>query len=199
MAAGILDREKKHLPEEIQKTYDEQIFSLWTDDEGKIIKDAQAAGKNIPVYFCVENDEISSYILPVDTRGLWGRIRGYLALDNDGETITGFTVYQHSETPGLGGEIEKAWFQKNFVGKKIVGEDGHFASVGIAKGNSENQVPEIKQVNYVDGISGATLTGKYLTEGLRKILTEYEPVSIRFRGEYIKRYSEIEHTDNDHD
>ena len=40
-------------------------------------------------------------------------------------------------------------------------------------------VPADKRPNYVDGISGATLTGKYLSAGIREILETYEPVSIR--------------------
>jgi Na+-transporting NADH:ubiquinone oxidoreductase subunit C len=40
---------------------------------------------------------------------------------------------------------------------------------------------EPRQVNYVDGISGATMTGKFLTSGLKEILQEYEPVAIQFR------------------
>jgi Na+-transporting NADH:ubiquinone oxidoreductase subunit C len=33
----------------------------------------------------------------------------------------------------------------------------------------------------VDGISGATLTGQYLTEGLKDTLRAYEPVAVQFR------------------
>ena len=33
----------------------------------------------------------------------------------DGQTVAGFSVYQHAETPGLGGEIEKPWFQQNCI------------------------------------------------------------------------------------
>jgi Na+-transporting NADH:ubiquinone oxidoreductase subunit C len=53
-------------------------------------------------------------------------------------------------------------------------------SVGIAKGRAEN-LPEQLQDHYVDGISGATLTGRYLSEGLEETLTKYETVSIIFR------------------
>ena len=34
----------------------------------------------------------------------------------------------------------------------------------------------------MDGISGATLTGQYLSEGLQDILQTYEPVSVHFRN-----------------
>ena len=52
--------------------------------------------------------------------------------------------------------------------------------MGIAKGKVAN-LPEQDQGNYVDGISGATLTGKYLSEGIKSTLTQYESVSITFR------------------
>jgi Na+-transporting NADH:ubiquinone oxidoreductase subunit C len=110
-----------------------------------------------------------------------------MAIKNDGTTITGFTVYKHSETPGLGGEIEKAWFQKNWVGKKIVDQGGEFVSVSIAKGETKDVVPEDKNLHYVDGISGATLTGKYLSAGIRDTLKNYEPVSIRFRKNLVSK------------
>ncbi|SLM28109.1 NADH:ubiquinone oxidoreductase, subunit C [Desulfamplus magnetovallimortis] len=124
--------------------------------------------------------KIMAYIIPIESRGLWGKIKGYLAVKNDGMTIAGFTVYSHSETPGLGGEIEKNWFGNNFIGKKIINDSGDFVSVTIAKGDSDD-LPAEKKEHYVDGISGATLTGKYLSEGLRENLERYETVSVKFR------------------
>jgi Na+-transporting NADH:ubiquinone oxidoreductase subunit C len=67
------------------------------------------------------------------------------------------------------------------VGKKIVDQNGEFVSIAIAKGKVDQAVPEARRANYVDGISGATLTGKYLSAGLEEILSTYEPASIRFR------------------
>jgi Na+-transporting NADH:ubiquinone oxidoreductase subunit C len=112
---------------------------------------------------------------------LWGAIHGYLALENDGATIRGFTVYKHSETPGLGGEIESRWFRKNFENKKIIDSQGAFVSVRVAKGVVKEVVPQPERPNYVDGISGATMTGKFLTSGLKDILQDYEPMAIEFR------------------
>ena len=42
-------------------------------------------------------------------------------------------------------------------------------------------IAKAQQPNYVDGISGASLTGKFLTGGLKKVLMEYEPLSEQFR------------------
>ena len=180
-SVGLYQDDLKYSSDAIKKLYVDSIKELWTDDSGEFVDGPRESVQSLPIYLHLENNNIKNYIVPINSRGLWGTIRGYLAIADDGETVTGFTVYSHSETPGLGGEIEKRWFQKNFVGKKIVNRDGDFASINIAKGRVEDVVPAERQANYVDGISGATLTGKYLTEGFREILGDYEPVAVKFR------------------
>lgn len=165
----------------IEKTYQENIKCLFVDEAGAIIEAQKRGASDLPICLYTPKKEIEAYIIPINARGLWGKIEGYLALEKDGSTIKGFTVYRHNETPGLGGEIEQAWFQKNFQGKKIVNKNGDFVSIAIAKGAVSENMPESQKSHFVDGISGATLTGKYLTEGFKEILREYEPVSIQFR------------------
>ena len=41
---------------------------------------------------------------------------------------------------------------------------GEFVAISIAKGNVADQVPEGDRDNFVDGISGATMTGRFLSE-----------------------------------
>lgn len=182
MAVGLVDSGKTYQKTEILDSYAENIQGLWVSPEGEIMGQDQAPEASLPIYLYLRDGQISSYIIPINTTGLWGKIFGYLALNSDGSTITGFTVYKHSETPGLGGEIEKRWFQKNFEGKKILDMEGDFVSISIAKGFLPESFPQEKRPNYVDGISGATLTGKYLSAGLKNILQAYEPVSIKFRA-----------------
>ena len=186
-SVGLIEENMVYTVKEINRLYADNIKYIWVDSKGSIIKKDQKAQKKLPVYIYMKNDRIESYILPIDSRGLWGRILGYLALKNDGSTIAGFTVYKHSETPGLGGEIEKRWFQKNFEGKKIVSRTGNFLSISIAKGSLSDTVGDDRRMNVVDGISGATLTGKYLSTGLKDILLEYEPVSLKFRTKKLLR------------
>ncbi|MBW1698360.1 MAG: FMN-binding protein [Deltaproteobacteria bacterium] len=186
-SVGLTQEGKKYTAQHIEKLYRQNIQELWADPSGMIIRKPKGGEQVLPIYLYVKDKEIKAYIVPINSRGLWGRILGYLAIERDGSTISGFTVYKHSETPGLGGEIEKQWFQKNFVGKKIVNQDGEFVSISIAKGRVEDRLPKSRQVNYVDGISGATLTGKYLTAGMREILARYEPVSIRFRKHMLNQ------------
>ena len=187
MSVGLVKPDRRYSADEIESMYTKFIKPLWVDPDGQLIEALQEGENNLPLYTYEKDNQIQAYIVPISSRGLWGRIQGYLAIENDGSTISGFTVYKHSETPGLGGEIEKAWFQKNWVGKKIVDRDGEFVSVSIAKGTVEDMIAPQKQSNYVDGISGATLTGRYLTAGLREVLEDYEPVSIRFRKNLIAK------------
>ena len=186
-SVGLVEQNRRYPDDEIESLYTQYIQPLWVDPAGELIEESQRGADDIPLYVYVKEKQIEAYIVPINSRGLWGKIQGYLAIENDGSTISGFTVYKHSETPGLGGEIEKAWFQKNWVGKKIVDRDGDFVSVSIAKGAVEDRIPDQKQANYVDGISGATLTGKYLTAGLKDVLENYEPVSIKFRKNLITK------------
>lgn len=181
-AVGLLENSSQVTKQTIQELYKKSIRSLWVSDDGEIINSSAVPDKSLPIYLYVKDQQVAAYILPINTRGLWGKIFGYLAIESDGTTVAGFTVYKHSETPGLGGEIEKDWFQKNFEGKQILDRMGNLVSVSIAKGYLPDSFPEDKLPNYVDGISGATLTGKFLSAGLKEVLLEYEPVSIKFRS-----------------
>jgi len=191
-SVGLIDDRKTPSSGAIEKLYANTITPMWIDSEGKIVSKKQKGEQDLAVYLYLKERDlkeggIRSYIIPVDCRGLWGRISGYLAIKNDGATVEGFTVYSHSETPGLGGEIAKRWFQKNFEGKRILDDQGNFVSVTIAKGSIKGRIPKNRHKNFVDGISGASLTGKFLSAGLKNTLGKYEPVAKRFRKNEIKR------------
>lgn len=190
-AAGLVDAGQKPGKDAINALYDERIEEVVVDRQGRVMETEDPDGMHL--YFIHapgsrddhDFNDISGYIVPINTRGLWGKIQGYLAFENDGQTVSGFSVFSHSETPGLGGEIESAWFRKNFKGKKILNSQNKFVSIGIAKGKAED-LPKDEQPNYVDGISGATLTGRYLSEGIKNTLMKYEGVSVAFRQKQLK-------------
>ena len=102
--------------------------------------------------------------------GLWGPVKGFLALEPDRRTIRGITFYKQEETPGLGGEIAASWFREQFKGKSILGSAGE---VGIIIGNGNENMP-----NRVDGITGATMTcdkvQAMLNEVIEKIVGEQD-------------------------
>ena len=121
--------------------------------------------KRLHVFVC-EVDGQTKYVVPVYGVGLWGAIWGYVALNEDKDTVYG-TYFSHaSETPGLGAEIATDWFQQEFVGKKTLVVDSVPRSV-VKHG-------KVEKADYqVDGISGGTITSVGVDTMLKKCLKEY--------------------------
>ncbi|MFO7750414.1 MAG: FMN-binding protein [Desulfobacteraceae bacterium] len=188
-AARIMEKKEQLPADEINRLYHRRISEILVGPAGKILDTPSPEAMRL--YLFKTGKTVEGYIVPITTRGLWGKIQGYLAFENDGSTIAGFSVFSHSETPGLGGEIETQRFQENFQGKKIVNSSNEFVSVAIARGKVKN-LPQEKKAHYVDGISGATLTGKYLSRGIKASLEQYEPVSVTFRSKKNRAYSQEE-------
>ena len=93
----------------------------------------------------------SAVAIPFSGSGVWGPIEGVLALEADRITIRGVRFYRQEETPGLGGEIASAGFQKQFRGKKIVSGTGEPGFKVRSPGTHDAP-------NTVDAITGATMT-----------------------------------------
>jgi Na+-transporting NADH:ubiquinone oxidoreductase subunit C len=105
-----------------------------------------------------------------------------LAIEPDAVTVRGITFYKDGETPGLGGEIQKDWFQNNFRGKKIWSEkDQKLTPIALVKGQVKDFYQD-ERVNYhVDGITAATLTCKGVTAFLDRWIKMYEPFFSKLR------------------
>ena len=122
----------------------------------------------LPVFECQTDDGLK-YVLPLRGTGLWGPIWGYVALNDDMNTIYGANFDHQGETPGLGAEISTDIFEKPFVGKKLFDESGKLVSITVAK-IGQDAPPEHK----VDGISGGTITSKGLEKMLLDDFSSYE-------------------------
>lgn len=144
---------------------DASVFSTDIAAQSKLPADE----RRLPVFMCRLDDGAVKYILPVYGAGLWGPIWGYVAIDADGSEIYGAYFSHASETPGLGAEIEKPFFQERFEGKQIV-KDGRFIPVEIVKAG---QRPADPDADYVDGISGGTITSKGVGAMLDNCLRPY--------------------------
>ena len=57
---------------------------------------------------------------------------GYIALNDDKNTVYGVFFNHASETPGLGANIATEAFQTQFEGKHIM-QNGEFASIAVMK------------------------------------------------------------------
>lgn len=116
---------------------------------------APATERLLPVYKCTLSDGVVKYILPMYGAGLWGPIWGYISVDADGTTIYGAYFAHQGETPGLGAEIEKPAFSSQFAGKQLF-RNGTFMPVAVVKAGQH----PADDADYVDGISGGTITSK---------------------------------------
>lgn len=171
---------------DIIAAYDKYITRTFVvDSNGGIVSDAPAAfsvnvaaqskeaaaGRLLPVYECTLADGSVKYILPMYGAGLWGPIWGYLSVDSDGTTVYGAFFAHQGETPGLGAEIEKPAFSGQFAGKHLIGAGGTFAPIAVVKAGMK--APE--GCDYVDGVSGGTITSKGVGAMIDNCLAPYAP------------------------
>ncbi|MDE4455777.1 Na(+)-translocating NADH-quinone reductase subunit C [Psychrobacter sp. DAB_AL62B] len=115
-------------------------------------------------------------VLPIQGYGLWGTIYGFLTLEGDMNTIKGISFYEHKETPGLGARIEEPKWRAMWTGIHSYDENGDVAT-GVATSGSKE--------NWVDGISGATLTSRGVSNMIQFWLGEqgYKPYLDSLRKE----------------
>ena len=197
LAVGLMERDERLEADALNQLYDDSVESFLVDHEGKVIPGSSAEGVDLeeelespdptawrlPVFVVTEGGGASVYAIPVFGKGLWSTLYGYLALEDDLDTVRGMTFYKHGETAGLGAEIERAWFQSNFVGKRIF-EANALRSIQVVKGKVEDVFSNAADHTYaVDGISGASMTGRGVTNLLQEKLSIYEPYIRRVRAE----------------
>ena len=113
-------------------------------------------------------EQIQAIALQFSGTGLWGPIKGFLALEPDMKTIRGLTFYEQQETAGLGGKIVEKEFRDQFAGKSIVDKDGN---PGIIISRTGDPAP-----NKVDGISGATMTCDKVQNMLNEVIKKISKV-----------------------
>lgn len=102
--------------------------------------------------------QVSRVVLPIYGSGLWDLMYGFIALDNDGNTVREMVYYKHKETPGLGGEIVNPAWKAKWNGKKVF-ENGKLA-IEVNKGAGDDP-------HAVDALSGATLTSNGVENSIR--------------------------------
>lgn len=166
-------------------TYNKYITgSFVVDAEGKVVDNAPAAfdvnvavesktaadHRLLPVYRCTLDNGDTKYILPMYGAGLWGPIWGYISVDADGSTVYGAYFAHQGETPGLGAEIEKPAFSGQFAGKHLL-FDGSFSPIAVVKSG----MPTPDNGDYVDAISGGTITSKGVAAMIDNCLSPYAP------------------------
>ena len=162
--------------EDVEAAYQEHVKSdMLMEADGTLTENTGAfatsyekevkENNRLHVFVC-DVDGQTKYVIPVYGAGLWGGIWGYIALNDDKDTVYG-TYFSHaSETPGLGAEIATEWFQKSFEGKKTL--EGEAIALGVVKNGKVE-----KEEYQVDGISGGTITSVGVDTMLKSCLNNY--------------------------
>ena len=148
---------------------DANAFGIQMATETKKPVDQQ----RFPLYIA-QVDAAKYYIVPLRGAGLWDAIWGYMALEEDMNTIKGVVFDHKGETAGLGAEITQGWFQDRFVGEKVYSTDGALAGINVSKTNNDPNGND-KEDHEVDAISGATITGDGVTDMISERLKHYTP------------------------
>jgi Na+-transporting NADH:ubiquinone oxidoreductase subunit C len=141
----------------------EDLLKIYEDN----VQEQQRGGITTYIYTPSDNSD-GAIAMRFAGPGLWGPIKGFLALDTEIKEIRGITFYEQEETPGLGGEIVKPSFRDKFVGLLIRDQEGNPGIIIKSGGEAA--------ANKVDGISGATMTcdkvQQMLNEAIKSIVKE---------------------------
>lgn len=97
----------------------------------------------------------------ISGNGVQGPISGVVAMQPDLKTIKGITIVHQEETPGLGDRVFEKETLDRFKGKKI---EPQLLILSPGKAKKENEI---------DGVTGATLTGKAFEKILNSQIREY--------------------------
>jgi Na+-transporting NADH:ubiquinone oxidoreductase subunit C len=164
------------------ETFDQRAAAKDPELSVKIPREKDLAGigrreKYSLVYLVKKDGKLDQVILPIDGKGLWSTLYGFMAIGGDLNTVLGITFYEHAETPGLGGEIDNPAWQAQWAEKKVYDKDGS-VQLHVAKGTADKNNP-----HQVDGLSGATLTANGVTnlvkywlgdDGFKKLLEQLQ-------------------------
>jgi Na+-transporting NADH:ubiquinone oxidoreductase subunit C len=139
------------------KAYEDDFNTTY----GSLIKNGE-----LHVFTATTAQDEKAYVIPVVGRGLWGGLWGYIAVNETKDKVLGTYFYHESETAGLGARIGEKWFQDQFIGKPIFGEDGNVVLTVVKAGAAQAE-------NEVDGVTGATLTVNGVSAMVKDGLTAY--------------------------
>ena len=149
------------------------------------------AERKLPVMKCTMDDGSIKYVLPMYGAGLWGPIWGYVAVNNDGNTIYGANFSHEGETPGLGARIAEQPFQDEFKDKHLF-LDGEFKSVAVLKRGQK----AANGAEQVDALTGATITSRGVSDMMADCLAPYNAFLKKLQDTETSVATESDTSDN---
>lgn len=178
---------------QVKDTYENYVIQdLLVDADGNIVDSAKNvafdvqmktnvklpdAERKLPVMKCRMDDGSIKYVLPVYGAGLWGPIWGYIAMNEDGNTIYGANFSHEGETPGLGARIADEEFQGLFRDKHLFQNGDYKGVVVLKKGQKSTNGAE-----QIDALTGATITSRGVSDMLADCLVRYEAFLMKLQS-----------------
>jgi electron transport complex protein RnfG len=110
--------------------------------------------KHAEYYSVSKGGETIGYIAETYGKGYSSYINILVSVDKD-LTVQKINILHHAETPGLGDEIERDYFKNQFIGKKL----------------EQLEVVKTEGTDKVLAISGATISSRAVTLGIKDAVT----------------------------
>ena len=112
-----------------------------------------ALGAKSEIYEGTAGGNVVGFAVKVAPRGYSGEIVMLVGVDPD-LRVKGMKILSQRETPGLGNNVEKPKFQKQFIGKGLT--------------------DAIEPKKDIDAITGATISSRGVCEGVKTVLKDTE-------------------------
>lgn len=127
-----------------------------------VLSDADSFEEADGYYIGKANNETVGYVFQTEAKGYGGAVKVMTGISADGQ-ITGVVILEHSETPGLGANAEKASFTDQF--KQAAPENG----ITLVK----NKAPSDGEI---EAMTGASITSRAVTNAVNEAITKYNTV-----------------------
>ncbi len=173
--ARAVDLESGEFTEDVDaESFDQRRAARDPTMSTALSRDADIAGvgrraRYAIVYLVKDGDAVERIVLPIHGYGLWSTLYGFIALEPDLNTVIGLKYYEHSETAGLGAEVDNPAWLSLWKGRRVYDASG-VAVLRTAKGVS--MATGDAALHEVDGLAGATLTSVGVTNMLHFWLGE---------------------------
>jgi|GEM_PF-3344519 len=172
--ARVLDRETGQQIEQL----DARTYDHWH-------MDAAQPTSYLPIYILHTNAHLDGVVLPIDGKGMWSTLYGYLTLAPDLNTIARLVIHEHGETPGIGDRIQDPQWLAQWHGKRLR-DAGGVLQIDVSPDTAQ------PAEHRIDTITGATITSRAVGRMVRDRIQDYEVILKSLSSEW--RVADVQKT-----
>lgn len=127
-----------------------------------VLSEAEAFEEKDGYYAGTAGGAVIGYVFETESKGYGGTVKVMTGISAEGE-ITGVVILDHSETPGLGANAERASFTDQY--KQPAPENG----ITLVK----NKAPDEGEI---EALTGASITSRAVTNAVNAAIEQYNAV-----------------------